>query len=98
MTVFFAFQQEKTPVLNAVLQILNAHLDALTVALDIVAVVVGPGGLDAKQLQLLAQGLARRVDVPVRFPDAAGLAAPRGELPGKLPGLYTHGLVAAVVV
>ena len=41
--VLLALQEEKTPVLNAVLQILNAHLNALAVALDVVGVVVGPG-------------------------------------------------------
>ena len=47
-------QQEEAPLLDTVLSVLDAHLNALTVALDVVAVVVGPCGLDAKQLQLLA--------------------------------------------
>ena len=48
VSVLLALQQKKTPVLNAVLQILNSHLDALAVALDVMAVVVGAGGLDAE--------------------------------------------------
>ena len=43
VSVLLALQEEKTPVLNAVLLIVNARLDSLAVALDGLAVVVSPG-------------------------------------------------------
>ena len=56
--VSILFQQEETPLLDTVLGVLNAHLDALTVSRDVMAVVVGPGGLDAKRTLLQLESRA----------------------------------------